>query len=396
MHHSFFSITVIMYIFTCIYTGHHVRQIILPDGSKNNTLSKKILFFSIYFLLSSSIFLGFTNKFGTILQNFGCFLWGFYFYFLIFCFASDIFLGILLIVSTCKHKQIVTTKVTRITYLVSIISCVFFLVTGALYAKFVRTASYDVTLDSINADTPQYLKIIMLSDTHIGKQLGLKDVTKWVEKINELEPDMVCICGDIFNDSLYDVNDLAQIENALSNITSKYGTFACLGNHDTEGIIDSYGKLTADAMSFFKNSNITLLYDEYLLIDNLFYIVGRSDASPSMDETNYSSMKLSTILEGTYPDMPIILLDHRPQRFDEAKDNQVDLLLAGHTHLGQIFPANIITNVTYECDYGIYTDYLEQSGHNFTAIVSSGLGYWGPPLRIGSSCELVEINVTIQ
>ena len=107
-------------------------------------------------------------------------------------------------------------------------------------------------------------------------------------------------------------------------------------------------------------------------------------------------MVLSHILKNTNQDLPIILLDHRPQRFDEAKDNQVDLLLAGHTHLGQIFPANIITNITYECDYGIYTDYLEETDHNFIAIVSSGLGYWGPPLRIGSSCELVVINVTIQ
>ncbi len=395
MHHSFFSLTIVMYFLTCIYTGHHIRQIILPKASKHNTLSKKLLFFAIYFILSSSIFLGFTEKLGTLLQNFGCLLWGFYFYFLMFCFASDLFLGALLIVSTCKHKEIVTEKVTRITYLVSIFTCIFFLTIGAFYAKITRTAQYDVTIDSNATDSQSSLKIVMLSDTHIGKQLGHTQVEKWVDKINQLAPDMVCICGDIFNDSLYDVKDLDKIEKALSTINSKYGTFSCLGNHDTEGIIDSYGNVTSDAMSFFNNSNITLLYDEYKLIDNLFYIVGRSDASPSMDEANYSSMELSDILKDTNPDIPIILLDHRPQRFDEAKDNKVSLLLAGHTHLGQIFPANILTNITYECDYGIYTDYLEASSHNFTAIVSSGLGYWGPPLRIGSSCELVVVNLTI-
>ena len=396
MHHSFFSITIIMYIFTCIYTGHHIRQIILPNTSKHNTLIKKLAFFAIYFLLSSSIFLGFTTRFGVTVQNIGCVLWGFYFYFLIFCFISDLFLGVLLVISTCKHKQIVTENVTKKTYLVSIVSCIIFLICGALYAKVVRTPNYDVIIESNSTSTPTSVKIIMLSDTHLGKQLGLKDVEKWVEKINELEPDMVCISGDIFNDSLYNVDNLEQIENTLSTINSKYGTYACLGNHDTEGIIDSYGNLTTDVMEFFHKSNITLLYDEYKLVDNLFYIVGRSDASPSMDETNYSSMELSQILEGTDSNIPVILLDHRPQRFDEAKDNQVDLLLAGHTHLGQLYPANIITNITYECDYGIYTDYLEGSKHNFTAIVSSGLGYWGPPLRIGSSCELVVINVTIE
>ena len=107
-----------------------------------------------------------------------------------------------------------------------------------------------------------------------------------------------------------------------------------------------------------------------------------------MDESNYSCMDLSDILKGASKDTPIILLDHRPQRFGEAIDNNVSLLLAGHTHLGQLFPANILTNITYECDYGLY----EKGG--FKAIVSSGLGYWGPPLRIGSSCEIVVVNVT--
>ena len=396
MHHSFFSLTIIMYIFTCIYTGHHMRQIFIPQNSKYNTLKNKSIFFVAYFILSSSIFLGFTTTFGTTIQNIGCVLWGFYFYFLIFCFASDLFLAGMLIISTCKHKQLVTIKFTRITYMFSVVLSILIIIIGAFYAKIIRTANYDVAIESGILTSQKELKVVMLSDTHLGQQLGYDEVVKWVDKINEQKPDIVCISGDIFNDSIHKVDNLEEIEKALSTIDSKYGTFACLGNHDTEGIIDSYGNVTKDAYDFFKASDITLLYDEYQLIDDLIYIVGRSDASPSMDETNYTSKDLATVLEGTNPDIPILLLDHRPQRFDEAKDNHVDLLLAGHTHLGQLFPANIITNVTYECDYGMYTDYLEGAGHNFTAIVSSGLGYWGPPLRIGSSCELAVINLTIQ
>lgn len=401
MHHSFFELTIVMYVFTCLYTGHHVRQIVLPDKSTRNTTTNKLMFFAVYFLLSSSIFLGFTEKFGDAIQNFGCILWGFYFYFLVFCFLSDLFLGALLLFSTIKHKQLVTEKVTRITYIGSIVLCIVFLIFGAAYAKVIRVASYDITIKqpsnasqkNISA-SPKDLRIVMLSDTHLGKQLGLSDVKRWVDKINALQPDIVCICGDIFNDSIYDVNYLEQIQVAFSSISSTYGTFSCLGNHDTYGIIDDYGNITQDARSFFEGANITLLHDDYRLIDNSFYIVGRRDASPSMDETNYTCKDLSEILKDTNKDYPIILLDHRPQRFDEAIDNNVSLLLAGHTHLGQLFPANIITNVTYECDYGLYTK--EDNGHSFNAIVSSGLGYWGPPLRIGSSCEVVVVNITIK
>lgn len=369
-----------------------MRQIILPDSSKNNTWPKKIVFFGIYFLLSLSIFLGFTARLGTVVQNIGCLLWGFYFYFLFFCFLSDLFLGVLLIVSTCKGKQLVTESVTKKTYIISVICCLFVLFIGIVYAKVIRTATYNITIDNVSTETSKDLKIVMISDTHIGKQLGLSDVEKWVDKINSTNPDIVCICGDIFNDSLYDTDNLDAVAKSLSTIKSKYGTFSCLGNHDTYGIIDSYGNLTNDAKDFFSAADITLLQDEYVLIDDLFYLVGRKDASPSMDESNYSSMNLSDILKGVNKDTPIIVLDHRPQRFGEAMENNVSLLLAGHTHLGQIFPANILTNITYECDYGLYTKDIGDS--TFQAIVSSGLGYWGPPLRIGSSCEIVVVNVT--
>lgn len=392
MHQSFYSITIVIYIFTCLYTGHHMRQIALPDSSKNNTWTKKLIFFGIYFLLSSSIFLGFTDRFGTTIQNIGCLLWGFYFYFLIFCFLSDLFLGVLLIISTCKRKQLVTESVTKKTYIISVLCCLIVLFIGAIYAKMIRTTTYHINIDNISTETSKDFKIVMISDTHIGKQLGLADVEKWVTKINNESPDMVCICGDIFNDSLYDIENLDAVARTLSTISSKYGTFSCLGNHDTYGIIDSYGNLTDDAKEFFATANITLLQDNYISIDNLFYLVGRKDASPSMDESNYSSMDLSDILKGANKDTPVIVLDHRPQRFGEAIENNVSLLLAGHTHLGQIFPANILTNITYECDYGLYTKNLDN--HTFQAIVSSGLGYWGPPLRLGSSCEIVVVNIT--
>ncbi len=404
MHYSFFSITVIMYLFTFLYTGHHIRQIFVKNEQDAKNIKNKIIFYSIYGVLSASVFLGFTDFFGNTIQRIGCLCWGVYFYFVIFCFLSDLFLGILLIVSTCRKKQLVTTKTTKIVYLCSVCLCLITVLFGAFYANVVRIKEYDVIFNkelssdvnkSSSKSEKHSIKIAMFSDIHLGNQLNYKDVKKWVAKINAQNPDLVCISGDFFNDDLAEIENIDLITKEFTNLKSTYGTYACLGNHDTTNVIDDKGCLTDMAKEFFKSSDITLLYEEGLVIDNLFYLAGRSDASPSTKNLSYRCVSLEDILKDNTDHLPVILLDHRPERFEEAMANGVFLQLAGHTHLGQMFPANLLTNITYECDYGMYTKYMDRFGYNFTAIVSSGLGYWGPPLRVGSSCEVVIIEVSL-
>ena len=84
------------------------------------------------------------------------------------------------------------------------------------------------------------------------------------------------------------------------------------------------------------------------------------------------------------------MMDHQPVEFDEASDSGIDLLLSGHTHRGQLFPANLITRLIFENHYG----HLKKD--RLHSIVTSGFGTWGPPLRIGSRAEIVEINLKFQ
>ncbi len=100
-------------------------------------------------------------------------------------------------------------------------------------------------------------------------------------------------------------------------------------------------------------------------------------------------MEVYQITRGVDRSKPIIMLDHQPTELNEAEKAGIDLLVSGHTHHGQLAPANLVTGMLFENDGG----YLQKNSlHSF---VSSGFGTWGPPLRIGSRSEVMVINLTI-
>lgn len=92
-------------------------------------------------------------------------------------------------------------------------------------------------------------------------------------------------------------------------------------------------------------------------------------------------------MQGVDTSLPMILLDHQPIDLKQAQDNGIDLQVSGHTHMGQIFPAHLITGQIYDLDWGLLIK------DNYHLIVSSGFGTWGPPLRIGTSSGIVSITL---
>ena len=126
---------------------------------------------------------------------------------------------------------------------------------------------------------------------------------------------------------------------------------------------------------------IQFLLDEAVLINDQYYLVGRKDLAEGNRETTASLLK---DLDKT---KPIIMLDHQPRELKEAEKAGVDILLSGHTHKGQLAPANLVTEILFENDGG----YLKKQ--NLHSFVSSGFGTWGPPLRIGSRSEVMVINI---
>jgi len=141
-------------------------------------------------------------------------------------------------------------------------------------------------------------------------------------------------------------------------------------------------------LDFLERSNIKVLIDEYVAIDERFILAGRLDPSPIGRFGDMRRKKPAEVLSGIDVKLPVIVIDHNPANIDEY-GSEVDLVLCGHTHRGQIFPGNLFTRAMYVVDYGYYRK-DESSPH---VVVTSGAGTWGMPMRVGTNCEVVSIKL---
>lgn len=232
--------------------------------------------------------------------------------------------------------------------------------------------SKNIVADSIAGDS---LRIVGITDLHLGYTIGKSELRKWIELVNKENPDIILIAGDLVDSSLRPVldEDMARV---LRTLKAPKGVYACLGNHEYIGGADQ-----RKMEQFYEDSNIHLLRDSYIEVDSTFYIVGRDD------KTNSKRNELSEIVANLDKSKPIILLDHQPYDLHQAEENGIDFQLSGHTHKGQIWPISMITNYLYEIDHG----YLQKG--NSHIYVSSGLGIWGGKFRIGTQSEFVVIDL---
>ncbi len=223
-----------------------------------------------------------------------------------------------------------------------------------------------------------HLNAALISDIHISPVNDGSLITKIVEKVNSLNPDIIFIAGDIVDDKA-DVLFKHKLNEPFKKLKSKYGVYACTGNHEfINGIKPS--------VKFIEDSGINLLRDSSKFIDNNFYITARDDRSKNQF-TRTPRKKLEEILESVDKEYPVILMDHTPFGLEDAENNKIDLQLSGHTHYGQMWPLGYITNMVYEKSWG----YLEKSITQY--YVSCGVGTWGPPVRTGSPSEIVNLKI---
>lgn len=238
------------------------------------------------------------------------------------------------------------------------------------------------------------LKIVLLADIHFGYSIGEKHAGLLVKKINAEDPDLICIAGDIFDNEYEGIKNPKKTSAILRSLKSRYGVYACWGNHDlSEPILAGFTFRNAKKdyddprmRNFLESANIRLLDDETVLIDKRFYLTGRKDPSRcrKMSDTRKDPDQLTACLDKT---LPIIFMDHQPGQLDEVASAGADLDLCGHTHDGQLFPLNIITGLVWENSCG----YLKKGTmHN---IVTSGAGIWGPNMRTATNSEICSITV---
>ena len=239
---------------------------------------------------------------------------------------------------------------------------------GVINLNTIRTTQYTLT----DVETIKPIKIVFVSDIHVQQNLNSRFMEKLSEKINALKPDLVLFGGDIVEGSS-DQETTNRIAPLLARINSVYGSFGVPGNHEYYG---------GDGQNdFYRASNIELLHDTIIRINNICYVAGRNDQHTGDRKT------VEKLFRNQPDDLPVILLDHRPTSIQEVSNTIADIQLSGHTHNGQLFPFNFITRKIYKISWG------HRKINNTHFIVSSGLRLWGPPVKTAGKAEIVLIYI---
>ena len=386
------------YILVNVYV---VRWMIRWMGACSHIFQSAVfraVFIIFYILIASSLLTGFLiNKpefLHRILKTTGNYFLGTFLYIILVIVVGDLIRLILKYVFHARFLEFRSTFV--ITGFVCMALIILISVYGILHVGTIKVTPYEVTVNKKVKDMDS-LKIVLLADTHFGYSINCRHAQKMAEKINAQDPDIVCIAGDIFDNDYDAISDPEGVCNALKSIKSRYGVYACWGNHDLdEPILAGFtfgGKKKDQAdprmEQLLRDANIHLLTDEAELIDDKFYVVGRNDSSRThkLGGQRLSPAQLTKDLD---LDKPVIFIDHQPKQLQETADAGADLDLCGHTHDGQIFPGNLFIHLFWENSFG----YLKKDKmHN---IVTSGVGVWGPDMRVGTNCEICPITVHFQ
>lgn len=377
-------------LFTTLYIIMNIYLIYRINWWEKNIFKKEhkklevtLLFLFQIFVLSNVIgpflpgnilqmyFLRFTNIFLAYLI-----------YFFILLFIFDIYIWI--------SKKTINYK----TYFsVLVIISIIISVTGLINANDIKIKNYSI---NINKETNiNKLNIVMLADTHFGFNTKIKEINKLVNKINELNPDIVLFAGDIINNDINHIENIKELETSLKNIKSKYGTYGVYGNHDaSEKLVNGISLhsdnrtsfITKEIDDFLNNSQINILKDDNLLIDNSFYLLGRRDER-NPGTLNNSRLSMEDLTKGIDLNKPTILIDHEPTDLKNESKFNIDLVLSGHTHNGQTFPLNLLMPFIYENHYG------HKLINNTHTVTTSGVGTYGPPIRFLTNSEIVNIQI---
>ena len=351
---------------------------------------------AIYLLISPlSIPAAFFSPRGTllrrILSNIGNYWMGFNLHFVL---AMGVCFLIRLIVKLFKKDKYNLRLAQKITNVAVVSFTILMSVYGIVNAQNLKVTTYDVTVDK--SSKQDELNVVLIADLHLGYSVGVKQMERMVNKINELQPDVVVVAGDIFDNEFSAIYNPVRLAEILRGINSKYGVYAVYGNHDIEEDIlcgftfsdDDVTQVTSikEMDDFIENCGFTFLYDEAILINDDFYIYGRPDEErPNFG--NDSRLEAEKITEGLDLSKLIICVDHEPHDQKKLSAAGVDVDLNGHTHAGQLFPGNIIINFFWDIAYG----YKNFDGmHN---IVTSGVGLFGPNMRTFTKAEIAQVKI---
>ncbi len=271
-----------------------------------------------------------------------------------------------------KAKQITAWSITGLVAVVVIV--------GYINAMATKIQTLDLTIPK-GANGRNDITIVLASDMHLGTIIGRWRCNSLVEQIERLKPDLILLAGDIVDEDLGRVVQ-QNLGEELRRLNAPLGVYGINGNHEYIGGVEK-------ADRYLRDHGITMLRDSVVMVDGGFYLVGRDDRSANW-RGGPGRKPLEMLMASVDRKFPIILLDHQPFGLNEGAVAGADLQLSGHTHHGQLWPFNYITNRIYEVSRG-----FKKIGET-NIYVSTGFGTWGPPVRLGNRPEIVKITLHFQ
>jgi predicted MPP superfamily phosphohydrolase len=245
---------------------------------------------------------------------------------------------------------------------------------GLVHARQPPTVrSVRVPLAKLPASAEGYT-IVQLTDVHIGWTLGARFVEDVVARVNALEPDLIVLTGDLVDGS---VRELAPHVAPLANLRARDGVYAVTGNHEYYWNVDAW-------LAHFGSLGLRFLRNERVTIRDVLELAGTDDVTSEAMAAGHGE-DFARAAAGRNPELPLVLLAHHPRSIAGA--NGVDLQLSGHTHGGQLLPLGWLARL-----FEPHVAGLARVGSAWL-YVSEGTGFWGPPMRVGTSCEIAAITL---
>ena len=241
-------------------------------------------------------------------------------------------------------------------------------------AQFIKHEKVEVNIKNLKKS----YKIVQLSDIHIGGLIDEVFISNLVKRVNAIKPDIVVITGDLVD---IEISRAESSLNELKKLKSKYGTYFIVGNHEYFHNID-------EVITKVKSLGIRVLENENVYIGDEgdgFNLAGVYDVFGYRVESHEPDIYKA--LEARNVSSPTVLLAHQPLFINEIEFG-VDLMLSGHTHGGQLYPFRFLVKLQQP-----YISGLHQHNKDLQVYVNKGTGFWGPPMRLGASSEITEIDL---
>lgn len=235
-----------------------------------------------------------------------------------------------------------------------------------LYSRYVATSGLrtnEIVVKSSNiSDDFDGLKIVHFSDLHYKRIITEKRISKIIEEINLINPDVVVFTGDLIDkDSDIGTEELDYLKEVLSGINCKYGKYAVLGNHDYSISINEIKRLYEEAGFVLLDNSYDIIYSEN---NQKLYIGG-------VNTEEYNDSVLANLVTGDEDIYKVILL-HKPDYIDEIIGLNPSLVLGGHSHNGQVNIPYVKNLFLPEGSTKYYKGYYKVGNTEF--YISSGIG----------------------